>query len=331
MIGFIGRRLAYAAVVLVLVVFFLAVLVKLVPGDAVDLMISSNPGLTAADAARLRTELGLDRSAVAQFLHYAERLAEGDFGESLRHRKPVWEMLSERLPATIELTLLSMLLALLIAVPLGMIAALRQGSAVDYAATVFSVLGVATPGFLVGILLILLFSVELGWLPPAGRSASLTIAAYDAIRSGDSAKFWASLRYHLMPAFSLALVVAAINARLIRSAMLEVLRQDFVLFARSKGLTPRRIHLRHVLRNALIPTVTIIGLQLGFLISGAFIIENVFAWPGLGRLAVEAIDWRDYPLIQGTVLLTSLLFLSLTFAVDLLYSVLDPRIELAKR
>src|SRR5688572_3689299 len=203
MMAFVARRLAYAGVVLVLVVFFLAVLVKLVPGDVVDLMISSNPGLTAADATRLRTELGLDRSAFAQFAHYAQRLVEGDFGESLRHRKPVWELLSERLPATIELTILAMVLALLIAVPLGMIAALRQGSVIDYAATVFSVLGVATPGFLVGILLILLFSVELGWLPPAGRGPSLTLAAYEAMRSGDSAKLWASLRYYAMPAFSL--------------------------------------------------------------------------------------------------------------------------------
>jgi ABC-type dipeptide/oligopeptide/nickel transport system permease component len=331
MMAFILRRLLYAGVVLVAVVFFLAVLVKLVPGDAVDLMISSNPGLTAADAARLRTELGLDRSAVAQFVHYAERLADGDFGESLRHRKPVWELLSERLPATLELTVLAMILALLIAVPLGMMAALRQGSAVDYAATVFSVLGVATPGFLVGILLILLFSVDLGWLPPSGRGQSLTISLWRAIRDWDGAIFWASLRYYAMPALSLALVVAAINARLIRSAMLEVLRQDFVLFAKSKGLTRARINFRHVLRNALIPTVTIIGLQLGFLISGAFIIENVFSWPGLGRLAVDAIHWRDYPLIQGTVLLSAVLFVSLTLIVDLLYSVLDPRIDYAKR
>ncbi len=212
-----------------------------------------------------------------------------------------------------------------------MLAAMNQGRPIDYASTLFSVLGVATPGFLVGILLILVFSVELGWLPPAGRGLSLVDALYRSAVRGDPSILWGSLRYYLMPAFSLALVVAAINARLIRSAMLEVLRQDFVLFARSKGLTRRRINFGHVLRNALIPTITIIGLQLGFLISGAFIIENVFGWPGLGRLAVEAIHWRDYPLIQGTVLLSSVLFVSLTLAVDLLYCVLDPRIDYAKR
>jgi peptide/nickel transport system permease protein len=327
MLGYVARRLGYAVVIVAAVVFVLAVLVKLVPGDVVDVILASNPGLTAEDAARLRAQLGVDRPAVEQFVRYAGQLLEGNFGESIHHRQPVWQLLEERLPATLELTLLAMIVAVAIALPLGMLAALRRGGVVDYLATVFSVLGVATPGFLVGILLILLFTIELNWLPPSGRGPSLAVAVWRGIADTDPAIVWESLRYYLMPAAALALVVAAVNARLIRSAMLDVLRRDFVLFAKAKGLPPRVVNRRHVLRNALIPTVTIVGLQLGFLISGAFIIENVFAWPGLGRLAVDAVHWRDYPLIQGTVLLSSILFLSLSLAVDLLYRALDPRIE----
>jgi ABC-type dipeptide/oligopeptide/nickel transport system permease component len=331
MLSFLARRLTYGLVVVAGVVFVLALLVKLVPGDVVEVMAVGNPGFTAADAARLREELGVNRSVPAQFVHYAGMLLRGDLGESFRHRRPVWELLRERLPATLELTLVAMGLAIGIALPLGMLTALRPGTALDYGGTVFSVLGVATPGFLVGILLILVFTIELNWLPPSGRKGSFIAAAGEALVRRDAGVFWASFRYYVMPALALALVAAAINARLIRSAVLEVMRQDFVLFAKAKGLPPRVVYRDHILRNALIPTVTIMGLQLGFLISGAFIIETVFAWPGIGRLAVEAVHWRDYPLIQGTVLLSSIMFLALSLAVDVLYRVLDPRIAYGRR
>lgn len=248
-------------------------------------------------------------------------------GTSIRHRQPVADMIMERLPATLELTVVAMVFAILLAVPIGMLTAIYQGSIFDQVGMTLATLGVAVPGFLLGILMILLFTVELRWLPPAGRSGSVVVAAYEALRHGDITLFWNSFRYFLMPAATLAASIVAINARLIRSTMLEVIRQDFLMFVRAKGAPPRIVYLRHALRNAMIPAITILGLQMGFLVSGAFIVENVFAWPGLGRLAVDAILWRDLQLIQGTVLISSILFVCLSLSVDLLYRLLDPRIR----
>ena len=328
MIGsYVVGRLVQSLFVVLVVVFVVAMLVRLIPGDIVDVMIVGNPGITEKDAERVRAELGLDRTVPQHFVAYVSGLIEGDMGTSIRHRQPVSAMIAERVPATLELTLLAMVLAVLLAVPIGMVTAIHQGRLVDQLGMTLATLGVAVPGFLLGILMILVFSVELGWLPPAGRSGSIVAGAWEAAVQGDFGIFWKNLRYFLMPAATLAASVVAINARLIRSTMLEVIRQDFLLFVRAKGAPPRVIYLRHALRNAMIPAVTMLGLQLGFLVSGAFIVENVFAWPGLGRLAVEAILWRDLPLIQGTVLVSSILFVSLSLVVDLVYRLLDPRIR----
>ena len=321
------QRVLHGLGVVLAVVFVLAILVKLVPGDAVDLVAMSNPGFTKEDAVELREKLGLNRSVVGQFLHYGKSVLEGDLGESFRHHKPVWTLLRERIPPTVELTLVALVLALAIAVPLGVTTALKRGSPVDYAGTVFAVLGIATPSFLIGILLIVVFTIELSWLPPSGRKSGLVSAAIEAVGRGDIGVFWSSFRYYIMPSVALALSVIAVNTRLIRSTMLEVLRQDFVQFAKAKGLPNRVVYVGHALRNALIPTVTIVGLQIGFMISGAFIVENVFAWPGLGRLAVEAVAWRDYPLLQGTVLVTAVFYVVLSIAIDLVYRSIDPRIR----
>lgn len=327
MLGFMARRLAYAVLVILAVIFFLSILVKLVPGDAVDVMMASNPGVSEEDMDRLRRELGIDRSPFVQFVDYTKGIVRGDLGFSVKFRMPVATLIHERMLATVELALAALLLAVFIAVPLGLVAGLRQGSAWDYGSTIFSVLGVAIPAFLIGILLILVFSVQLGWLPPSGRKESLAAAAVAGISSGSFGAFWEHARYYLMPVVSLAVTLAAVNSRLIRSAVLETRRLDYVLFARAKGLQVWRVNLRHILRNALIPAVTIFGLQIGQVISGAFIIENVFAWPGLGRLAVEAINARDFPLIQGTVLVSAVLFVVMSLVVDLMYSVLDPRVQ----
>jgi peptide/nickel transport system permease protein len=236
------------------------------------------------------------------------------------------QLVLERLPATLELTFLSMLLAVVLAIPIGVFTALRQGQAVDYAGSVFAILGVSIPSFLLGILLILFFSVDLGLLPASGRGQTLTAAIAHAVAVGNGQILWRSLRYLLMPSTALALSVMAWNARLTRSAMLEVMRQDYIQFARAKGLPGRAIVIRHALRNAIIPTVTIVGLQLGYLLSGSFVIENVFAWPGVGRLAVQAIFWRDYPVIQAVVLVTGILFLLINLIIDIVYRWVDPRI-----
>ena len=327
MLGFILRRLVYSVVVILAVIFFLSILVKLVPGDAVDVMMASNAGYTDADVAALREQLGVDRPPIIQFVRYVTDLAQGNLGESIHFRRPVSDLLLERLQATVELAAISLVLALIVAVPLGMVAALRQSSIWDYGATFFSILGVAIPSFLVGILLILLLSVKFGLLPPSGRQAPIFDALFAALAKGDFSIFWAGARYYVMPALALALSIAAVNSRLIRSAVLETRCQDYVLFAKAKGLKRWRVNLHHILRNALVPAVTIFGLQIGQVISGAFIIENVFAWPGLGRLAVEAINARDFPLIQGTVLISALLFVFTSLLVDVLYSVLDPRVQ----
>lgn len=328
--GYLIRRLIQAVLVILAVIFVVAMLVKLVPGDIVDMMAVGNPAFTVEDAERMREELGMNRSVVSHFLAYTQGVLEGDLGVSIRHRQPAATLIFERLPATLELSLLSMIFAIMLAVPIGVITAIYQGSAIDQLGTALATLGVAVPGFLLGILMIMLFTVEWNWLPPSGRAGSVIVAAYQAVVHLDPSIFWESFRYFIMPAAALAASVVAINSRLIRSTMLDVIRQDYIQFVRAKGAPTRIVYLRHALRNALIPSITILGLQLGFLISGAFIIENVFAWPGLGRLAVEAVLWRDLPLIQATVLISSIVFVAMSISVDLLYRLLDPRIDYAQ-
>jgi peptide/nickel transport system permease protein len=330
MISFLLRRGAHALVVIVCVVFVVSVLIKLIPGDPVDIMAAGNPGITTEQKQKLREELGLTRPLLTQFATYVAGAVQGDFGESIRFRVPAIQLVLERLPATLELTVVAMLLAVLLAIPLGVVTALRQGSAVDYAGTVFAILGISIPSFLLGILLILLLSVDLNLLPASGRGVFLPTAIGRALATGSARTLIDSVRHMALPAVALAISVMAWNARLTRSAMLEVLRQDYIQFAKAKGVPGRVIVLRHALRNAIIPTITIIGLQLGYLLSGSFVIENVFAWPGVGRLAVQAIFWRDYPVIQAIVLVTGALFLAINLAMDLVYRQVDPRIRYAR-
>jgi peptide/nickel transport system permease protein len=327
MLAFVLKRLLHAVIVLLCMIFVLSLLLRLIPGDPVDIMSAGNPGITTEQKEALREQLGLTRPPLEQFVTYLGGVVQGDLGESIRFRSSALDLVMERLPATLELTILAMILAVLLAIPIGVVTALRQGKPADYAGSIFAIVGVSVPSFLLGILMILVFSVDLGWLPASGRGDLLPAAIWHAIETGETKAMLKSVRSIILPTIALAISVMAWNARLTRSAMLEVMRQDYVQFARAKGLPRRTVILRHALRNALIPTITIVGLQIGYLLSGSFVIENVFAWPGVGRLGVQAIFWRDYPLIQAVVLVTAVLFLLVNLVVDVCYRIADPRIR----
>jgi len=328
MASYILRRAAHAFAALVAVLVIVSVLLRLIPGDPIDAIMAGNPGITAQDKAALRKQLGLSDPLPVQVAHYLDDLAHGNLGQSLRFQTPVWPIIEGRLMPTFELTTFALIVAIAVAVPLGLLTALKRDQTADLVGSIVAVLGLSIPNFLLGILLILFFAVEWRIFPAAGRGDSLAGAAWHAVTTGSFAELKQSLRFLILPGVTLGVAVAAANARMIRSSMVEVLRQDFVRFAKAKGLPSRTVFLKHAFRNALIPVVTILGLQLGYLLSGAFVIENVFAWPGLGRLSVQALLWRDYPLVQGIVLVTAVIFLTINLLIDVLYVVIDPRIRL---
>lgn len=303
--NFLLSRLLSAAVVVFGVSCLVFMLVHLIPGDPVEVMLgeSSQP----ADRAALRHSLGLDRPIHIQLIQYYDRLLHFDLGTSLYSRRPISELLIERLPATLELALAGLLVALLISVPLGVLAAVRKDTGWDGGAMLFSMLGVSIPNFWMGPLLILVFSLWLGWLPVSGREGVASL---------------------VLPALTLGTALAAILSRMIRATLLEVLGEDYIRTARAKGLSPRVVVLRHALRNALLPVITLLGLQLGALLAGAVITEIVFSWPGIGQLTIESIHRRDYPVVQACVLLISLAYVVVNTLTDLVYAWLDPRIRL---
>jgi len=267
----------------------------MLPGDA-----------TVDELAALRRTLGLDRPLHLQYVAFLGSAVRGDFGESFRHQQPAFGLVLERLPATLELAFAALVLAIVVALPLGILAAVYRGRVADVLAMSFAVVGQATPYFWMGIMLILVVSVELGWLPTSGRGG------------------WQHL---ILPAVTLGTHFAASLARLTRTSLLEVLGQNFVTTARAKGLAEGSVILRHALKNAAVPVVTLIGLQFGTLLGGAVVTETIFAWPGVGRLAVQSIFVRDYPVVQAGVLVLALSFVALNLLVDLLYGALDPRIR----
>ncbi|WP_154794435.1 ABC transporter permease [Occultella kanbiaonis] len=314
LVVFLGRRLLYSAVVLfgVLVVTF--AIVQLVPGDPIRLALGTRFNQEAYDA--LRAASGLDRPLSEQFFSYVAGALTGDLGVSFRSGQPVTLLLLERLPATISLALVGVLIALLISVPAGIWAGLREGRLADGIVRVTSQFGVSIPDFWMGLLLITLFAGVLGWLPSSG---------YEALAEDPAG--WA--RRVILPALTVGLVAAAILTRYIRAAVLEVAHAGFVRTARSKGLAPSVVTGRHIVRNALVPVLTIVGIQLATILSGVIVVEVVFAWPGLGRLVYDAVAARDYALIQGAVLLIAVLFLLVNLVVDVLYAIVDPRIRLS--
>jgi peptide/nickel transport system permease protein len=299
------RLLAVAPVVFgVLLLTFL--LVHLVPGDPVEVMLGESA--SSADRSALRAELGLDRSLPVQFADYLGKLARGDFGVSIHGRAPIAGLLAQRIPATAKLALLALSLALLAGIPLGITAALQHNQWPDRAATLSALMLSAMPHFWLGPLMMLVFALWLGWLPVSGMESPASI---------------------VLPALTLACGLAAILTRMTRASLLEVLQEDFVRTARAKGLPERMVILRHALKAALLPVVTVVGLQLGSLLAGAVITETVFGWEGVGRLLVESIEKRDYPVTQACVLVIALTYVVVNLLTDLAYARLDPRVRLA--
>ncbi|MEJ2406153.1 MAG: ABC transporter permease [Candidatus Thiodiazotropha sp.] len=292
----------FATLGVVLLVFFL---IHLVPGDPVDVMLGESA--QPADRTALRASLGLDQPLAQQLGGYFSGLLRWDLGRSLHKRQPVSQLLAERIPATLELASAALIVALLLALPLGILAALKRGQGWDWGAMGFSMLGAAIPNFWLGPMLILLFSLWLGWTPVSGRDGVTSL---------------------ILPAITLGTSLAAILARMVRSSLLEVLGEDFVRTARAKGLSEWRVVSHHALGNAWLPVLTLIGLQLGALLGGAVVTEVVFDWPGIGSLLIEAIQQRDYPVVQGCVLLISLTYVSVNTLTDLAYAWVDPRIRL---
>ena len=314
MAQYIVRRMALLIPVLVGVSLVVFTLVRLIPGDATLLAIGVDQRITAEQRELVRKSYGLDQPPPVQYARWMQHLLQGDLGTSLRTRRSVNEELRLRLPVTVELTLLAALLGTIPAMAVGVLAAVRRNSALDYAATIGTLLGVSVPNFLLATLLVLVFSLWLRWLPPIG---------YVEIEKDPIG----NLKTMILPALSLSLPLAAVLMRNTRSAVLEVLSQEHVRVARAKGLTERRVLGRHVILNASLPILTVVGIQVAGLLGGTVIIETIFALPGIGRYIYEAIANRDYPVVQGVTIVVATIFVVVSMTVDILYAVLDPRLR----
>lgn len=305
MLDFIARRLGMGLLTVFATTVAVTLLIHLVPGDPVQIMYAQSQSTTPEQIEAIRRNLGLDQPIPVQYLRFLERLAVGDLGHTIRGQQPVLDVILQRLPNTLLLATTAMLLAILVGLPLGFFAAYRRGTWIDHLLMVVAIGGISIPNFWLGLLLLFVFASELQWLPVAGTG-------------------WANL---VLPAVTLALPNAAIVARMTRSSMIEVMGQDFVRTAHAKGLPEAIVLERHVLRAGLIPVVTMLGLQFAYLMGGAIVVENIFAWNGVGRLAIEAIFQRDYPVIQGFILVFATTIVLVSVALDVLYALLDPRIR----
>lgn len=310
---YILRRLVGIVPVLLGISFITFALVTFAPGDAIRLMLGSET-VNVQNVERLRQELGLDDPWYVQYANYMAGVVRGDLGTSIASRQPVGPMIAQRFPNTLLLTAASMVLAILIAIPLGVLSAARQNRPADYGAMFFSMVGVAMPNFWLGLVLIILFGLELRWLP---------IRGIGSLEDG----LWDFVSHLILPAVTLGTSLAAILTRLTRNTMLDVLGEDYVRTARSKGLKPLPVLFKHALRNAVMPVVTTAGLQFGALLGGAVIIETIFSWPGLGLLSITAIRQRDLPVMQSSVLVFAVGFMLVTLLTDLLYAAINPRIR----
>lgn len=306
MLRYILRRLVYMIPILFGVSVVVFLILHLVPGDPAVLV--AGPDATLEDIALARSRLGLDRPLPVQYISWLGNLLQGDLGRSARTHRPVTQDLGQTMPATVELTLAAITIAIVVGVGAGAIAAVRRNSVFDYASMVVALLGVCTPSFWLGLMLMLIFAVKLDLLPTTGRGGP---------------------DHLVLPAVTLGFGAAAIIARVTRSSMLEVLNMDYIRTAHAKGLTPRMVVIRHAIKNAFIPVITVIGLEFGYLLAGSVITETVFAYPGVGRLLIDAIGFRDYPVIQGGVMVLALQFALVNLIVDVLYAFFDPRISYA--
>lgn len=289
-------------------------LLRLIPGSVVDQLLGTESVYSQADANRVRAYFGLDQPVAVQYLRWAGGVVRGNLGDSFRTARPVWDQIREALPITAELSFGALIVALLLGIPTGVAAALRQNRAVDTLTRVGSLIGLSIPSFWQGTMFILIFSIYLQWAPPVAWVSPFVDP-------------WSNLKMMILPAITLGTASAATIQRMTRISMLDVLRQDYVRTARAKGLTERVVVASHALKNALIPIITVVGLELAYLLSGTVVTEEVFDLPGVGRLVLTGIDARDYPVVQGTVLFIAAVFIGLNFLVDLLYAVVNPRIR----
>jgi ABC-type dipeptide/oligopeptide/nickel transport system permease component len=305
MIRHILLRLLYTLPALWLILTMVFLLIHIVPGDPVQQMLGQDA--RAEDLTALRHTLGLDQPLGVQYEKYLSGLVRGDWGRSLRYSDPVRSLVLDRFPATIELSLAAAMVCIVIAIPAGVFSARHRGSGADRATSFFTLLGLSVPNFALGPLLILIFSVEMSWLPVSGSGG---------------------LSHLILPALTLGAALAAILTRMVRSSMIEELSSDYVRTARAKGIPERSVLFRHAFPNALIPVITIVGLQFGSLLAGTIVTESIFSWPGIGRLAVQAINARDYPLLQGCILVIALSYVGVNLVTDLVYAIVDPRVRL---
>jgi peptide/nickel transport system permease protein len=307
MLRYLVRRLLLTVPVLLGVATLVFALIHFIPGDPAQAILGE--GASQEDIAQLRARLGLDRPLIVQYGAFLNGVVRGDLGESLRNGQPVAAQILQRMPATAELAFAAMAVAVLVALPLGIIAAVWRDTAIDYGAMTLSLVGISIPNFWLGPLMAIVFAVQLGWLPVGGRG---------------------TLAHLVLPAVTLGAALAAILARMTRASLLEELREPYVLAARAKGVSRARAVLHHAFRNSLIPIVTILGLQFGVVLTGAVITETIFAWPGIGRLLIQSIGFRDYPTVQGCVLLIAVTYVGVNLLTDLTYGFLDPRIRVEK-
>ena len=333
MLAFILKRLALVVPTFLGITLLVFSLIRLIPGDPVEAL-SGERGMAPERYHRLIHEFGLDRPLYVQYGEYVWRALHGDLGLSVVTHEPVFSEFAARFPATVELSLVAMLLALVIGVPAGILAAVKRNTVWDYSVMGASLTGYSMPIFWWGLLLILTFSVALGWTPVSGRLAIqydippvTGFMLVDSLLAGDKGAFRSALSHLILPAIALGTIPLAVIARMTRSSMLEVLREDYVRTARAKGAGQLRVVAVHALRNALIPVVTTVGLQVGTLFAGAILTETIFAWPGVGKWLVEAIHRRDYAAVQGGILCTATVIIAVNLVVDLLYGVINPRIR----
>lgn len=319
MLVFIIRRLIQAVLVMLTVSLLAFVLFRYI-GDPVTIMLGQDA--TEQDRVELRASLGLDQPAPVQFGRFVSQAVQGEFGLSLRQAQPVSTLLKDRLPATVELSVVAAILALLIGLPLGVYTALKRNGFMAQSILAFSLLGISLPTFLIGILLILIFSVQLGWLPSYGRGEVLKFGWWST-----GLLSWDGLKHLILPAITLCLFQLTLILRLVRSEMLEVLRADYIKFARARGLSQRAIHFGHALKNTMVPVITITGLQLGGIIAFAIVTETVFQWPGMGLLFIQAVQFADIPVMAAYLCLIALVFVVINLLVDLLYLLVDPRLR----
>jgi len=334
MLRFVVRRLLLLVPILLGLSILVFVWIRALPGGPAQALLQERA--TPEAIAEIKRQYGLDKPIHVQYYRYLKTVVQGDFGTSVTTRRPVSDELEQRFPATIELALAAMIFSVALGIPLGFVAAKRYGSMLDNASLVVSLIGVSIPVFFLAILLKYLFAVKLGLLPTVGRiDARIDVDhptnfyVLDALLTGDTTALWDTLKHLILPAIALGSIPLAVIARITRAAVLDVQNEDYVRTARAKGLPPRVVDERHIFRNALLPITTIIGLQTGLLLSGAVLTETVFAWPGMGTWLVDAIEQRNFPVLQGGILFVSLVFVLVNLLVDLAYGLINPRIRVS--